>query len=85
MIKRVLDKNARVRLGTSSFSEPDWVGHFYPKGAKPSDYLSYYSRHFRTVEIDATYYAIPSRRTVEGWVGKTPDDFLLSANEKSSP
>jgi uncharacterized protein YecE (DUF72 family) len=66
-------------LGTSSFSEADWVGAFYPEGTKPGDYLSHYASKFRTVEVDATYYAIPARRTVEGWAAKTPEDFIISA------
>jgi uncharacterized protein YecE (DUF72 family) len=70
---------ALVRFGTSSFSSDDWVGPFYPPGTKPADYLRVYARAFDTVEVDATYYAVPSVRTVEGWVEKTPDGFLLSA------
>lgn len=72
-------ETAQVRIGTSSFSESDWVGSFYPKGTKPADYLTAYARNFNTVEIDATYYAVPARRTVEGWAARTPDDFLISA------
>jgi uncharacterized protein YecE (DUF72 family) len=68
-----------VRFGTSSFSSQDWVGPFYPAGSQPADFLSLYTRHFDTVEVDATYYAIPSARMVEGWADKTPDGFLLSA------
>lgn len=68
-----------IRFGTSSFSSEDWVGPFYPEGTKPAEFLSYYARQFDTVEVDATYYAIPSARTVEGWVEKTPEGFLISA------
>jgi uncharacterized protein YecE (DUF72 family) len=70
---------SQIKIGTSSFSETDWIGPFYPPGTKPADFLSYYAKKFKTVEIDATYYAIPSRRTVDGWRNKTPDDFLISA------
>ncbi|HSH00481.1 MAG TPA: DUF72 domain-containing protein, partial [candidate division Zixibacteria bacterium] len=66
-------------LGTSSFSENSWVGPFYPRGTKPGDYLRHYATRFDTVEIDATYYAIPSARTVDGWSAKTPDDFVFAA------
>jgi uncharacterized protein YecE (DUF72 family) len=69
----------QVRFGTSSFSWEDWVGPFYPAGAQPADFLRHYARVFDTVEVDSTYYAIPSLRTVEGWVRKTPESFLLSA------
>lgn len=68
-----------IRLGTSSFSESDWVGPFYPPGTKPADFLAYYATRYSTVEVDATYYAIPSRRTVEGWSKKISNDFILSA------
>ncbi len=67
------------RIGTSSFSETDWVGNFYPAGTKPADFLTVYASKFTTVEIDATYYAIPARRTVENWVRKTPEGFLICA------
>jgi uncharacterized protein YecE (DUF72 family) len=68
-----------IRIGTSSFSSKDWVGPFYPEKMKPGEFLAYYSRLFDTVEVDATYYRVPSRRMVEGWVANTPDDFLMSA------
>lgn len=68
-----------VRFGTSSFSSKDWVGPFYPKGTPPGAFLSHYARSFDTVEIDATWYAIPSARLVDGWVTKTPDTFRICA------
>jgi uncharacterized protein YecE (DUF72 family) len=68
-----------LRFGTSSFSEASWVGPFYPPGTKPADYLRVYAERFDTVEIDATYYAVPLLRTVEGWAAKTPADFLIAA------
>jgi uncharacterized protein YecE (DUF72 family) len=70
---------SKLRLGTSSFSSKDWVGPFYPERTQPADYLRRYAEHFDTVEVDATYYAIPSRSTVDGWKDKTPDGFLVSA------
>lgn len=73
------DQLPRVRLGTSSFSWEDWVGPFYPAGAKPGDFLRHYAARFDTVEVDATYYNIPSAATVAGWDEKTPAGFLLSA------
>ncbi|MCP4568929.1 MAG: DUF72 domain-containing protein [FCB group bacterium] len=79
MMVSKIGKTAQVRTGTSSFSERDWVGPFYPKGTKPADYLTTFAQNFNTVEIDATYYAIPARTTVEGWAARTPDDFLISA------
>lgn len=68
-----------LRFGTSSFSSKDWVGPFYPEGTGPQDFLREYARHFDTVEIDATYYAVPALRTVESWAEKTPEGFLFAA------
>jgi len=68
-----------IRFGTSSFSSSDWVGPFYPRGTKPAAFLGIYAQHYDTVEIDATYYAVPSARVVEGWVQKTPETFLIAA------
>jgi len=68
-----------IRLGTSSFSSPDWVGPMYPPGTPPGDFLRLYAQEFDTVEVDSTYYAVPSARTVDGWVAKTPEDFVLAA------
>ena len=69
--------DAPVRFGTSSFSSTDWVGPFYPQGMQPGAFLTWYARSFDTVEIDATYYAVPSARLVDGWYEKTPDDFRI--------
>ena len=68
-----------IRLGTSSFSSPDWVGPYYPVGTAPADFLALYAREFDTVEVDSTYYAVPSARTVDGWAAKTPAEFVLAA------
>jgi uncharacterized protein YecE (DUF72 family) len=68
-----------VRFGTSSFSSTDWIGPFYPRGLRPADFLRYYCTQFSTVEIDATYYHVPPASTVESWVRKTPESFLIAA------
>ncbi len=70
---------AVVRIGTSSWSSPDWRGRFYPPATEPGDFLSFYATRFDTVECDATFYRIPSARTVDGWREKTPEGFLFAA------
>lgn len=70
---------AELRFGCSSFSSADWVGPFYPEGTAPGDFLRFYAQHFDTVEVDATYYAVPRTSVVDGWREKTPENFLLSA------
>lgn len=66
-----------VTLGTMAWSFDTWVGPFYPPGTKPAGYLTEYAKHFRAVEIDSTFYAIPRESVVEGWAAKTPDDFCF--------
>jgi uncharacterized protein YecE (DUF72 family) len=66
-------------VGTSSFTATGWRGTFYPEGMKAADYLSYYASQFDTVEIDSTWYGIPSEKSVKRWNAQTPDDFVFSA------
>jgi uncharacterized protein YecE (DUF72 family) len=66
-------------VGTVSWSKQDWVGSFYPANLKPPQFLEAYTRSFRTVEIDATFYSIPQRSTVSGWRDRTPDGFVFAA------
>ena len=56
-----------IRLGTQGWNYDSWVGPFYPERTKAADFLSTYARGFNTVEVDSTFYAIPSVRTVRGW------------------
>jgi uncharacterized protein YecE (DUF72 family) len=68
-----------LRLGTSSWSSQDWVGPFYPPGTTPADFLGAYSQHFDTVEVDSTYYRIPSESMVRNWRDRTPPGFTFAA------
>jgi uncharacterized protein YecE (DUF72 family) len=67
-----------IRIGTSGFSYDDWVGPVYPPDLPASEHLGYYAHQFSTVEINTTFYRVPALRMVEGWVRKTPPDFLFS-------
>ncbi len=69
----------RIRLGTSGWSYPDWVGNFYPAGSKPAAFLRLYSQKYRTVEIDSTFYGVPKESSVLRWRDETPDDFKFAA------
>jgi len=66
-------------LGTSSWSSKDWDGVFYPAGMAPGDYLAHYATRFATVEVDATFYRIPSASMTAKWARVLPEGFLLSA------
>jgi uncharacterized protein YecE (DUF72 family) len=69
-----------VRFGIASWTDPTMTapGVFYPKGANTAEErLRYYSDQFPVVEVDATYYVLPSKRTAESWVERTPKDFVF--------
>ena len=68
-----------LHLGTQGWSYPSWVGPFYPAGAPASSFLEAYAAHFRTVELDTTFYAVPRRSTIAGWRARTPDGFQFAA------
>jgi uncharacterized protein YecE (DUF72 family) len=72
-------KEVPLYLGTSSWSFDDWRGTVYPVAAKPADYLSYYAQRFRAVEIDMTFYRIPTEAMVKRWDQKTPTNFRVAA------
>ena len=65
-------------IGCSGWSYSGWKGTFYPKDMESKDYLSYYSKFFNFVEVDSTYYNIPSRFVVRAWKDKTPVDFKFT-------
>lgn len=73
-----------IRVGTSGFSYADWVGSAYPEGTAKRDMLPLYARLFDTVEIDATYYAVPGQKTVASWIERTPRDFSFSVKAHKS-
>ncbi len=68
----------KLHLGTLGWSYPFWRGSFYPPRAKAADYLSYYASQFNTVEVDSTFYRIPTAETVHNWHNHTPKGFLFS-------
>lgn len=70
---------SNLYLGTSSWSSKDWLGPFYPEGMKPGRFIEAYARRFRAVEIDSTFYSIPSRSIVASWKEKTPQGFIFAA------
>lgn len=63
-------------IGTSGWSYNEWTGVFYP--TTTTNKLSFYSKIYRTAEVDSTFYAYPSKGLVHGWARNTPDDFVFS-------
>jgi uncharacterized protein YecE (DUF72 family) len=67
-----------LHLGTIGFSYNFWKGKFYPNKTSSKNYLAYYSTQFNTVEIDSSFYRIPTSQTVENWRKQVPEGFLFS-------
>ena len=76
----VLAAGTPIRFGTASWTDPSLIapGVFYPGRATSAEArLRYYSSLFSSVEVDSTYYALPTRRVAELWVERTPADFVF--------
>ncbi len=69
---------SRLMIGTDGWNWEDWVGVFYPEGTPKSEFLREYSRHYNIVEVDSTFYRIPSKATVQRWIEETPDHFFFA-------
>src|ERR1019366_9070681 len=69
---------ARVWLGTSGFSYKEWRPSFYPEGLPDKQFLQYYATRLNSVEIDYTFYRMPSAKTIETWKNAVPEDFRFT-------
>lgn len=67
-----------IHIGTQGWNYDDWVGSFYPRGSRTADLLDLYVKAFDTVEVDSTFYAIPSEASVKSWITRAPDGFTYS-------
>src|SRR5439155_21055565 len=68
---------APIRIGTCSWADDALSKHWYPSGVAPRERLPYYAERFSTVEVDSTYYRVPTESTVRGWADRTPDGFVM--------
>jgi len=80
LFRTAADRGAEmaVFVGVSGFSYPSWKGKFYPKDAKSEEFLGYYSQYLDTVEINSSFYAVPSASMVKSWSEKTSEKFRFS-------
>lgn len=62
-------------IGTSGWSYKHWHGIFYPEDIKPDKYLEYYTTRFSCVELNSCFYHLPVKKSVTGWMNRTPDSF----------
>lgn len=68
----------RIRVGTSGWSYDHWAGVFYPDRLPAARRLEFYASRFDTVEIDATFYRLPSEHAVASWRDAVPDGFVFA-------
>jgi uncharacterized protein YecE (DUF72 family) len=70
--------SGEIRIGTSGWHYRHWENRFYPAGLRPAGYLDEYVRHFDTVEVNNSFYRMPSRKTLQDWAERAPGDFLFA-------
>ena len=68
----------RVRVGTSGYNYPEWRGTFYPEKFSTDKMLAYYAERFPTVEINYTFYRLPTEKLLAGWDAGTPPAFSFT-------
>ncbi len=67
-----------ILVGTSGYNYPEWKGSFYPSDLSAAKMLPYYASKFRTVEINYTFYRMPTSKIVAGWAAQVPPGFRFT-------
>src|SRR6476659_6964570 len=67
-----------VHIGCSGWNYRDWRDAIYPEGLPARRWLERYAELFDTVEVNNTFYRLPSQSAVEGWVDQTPPGFVIA-------
>jgi uncharacterized protein YecE (DUF72 family) len=66
------------RVGTSGWHYAHWAGLFYPADLPPGDWLGFYARHFDTVEINRSFYRLPTAGAMQAWRDAVPEGFVFA-------
>jgi uncharacterized protein YecE (DUF72 family) len=69
--------SGRVLVGTSSWADPGFVKEWYPPRIPAKERLPWYAQRFEAVELNSSFYAVPDRNAVRGWVEATPPGFVF--------
>jgi uncharacterized protein YecE (DUF72 family) len=67
-----------ILIGTSGYNYPEWKGSFYPADTPSAKMLPYYATRFPTVEINYTFYRMPTPKLVAGWAAQVPSTFRFT-------
>ncbi|HEY3816164.1 MAG TPA: DUF72 domain-containing protein [Polyangiaceae bacterium] len=68
----------RVLVGTSGYSYKEWKPSFYPADLPARGFLSFYAERLPTVEINNTFYRMPTTKLLQGWAGEVPETFMFA-------
>jgi len=74
----LVSTNTRCFIGTSGWDYPHWKHRFYPDDLKTANWLSWYADCFNSVEVNSSFYRLPSESTVRRWRDTVPDGFRIS-------
>lgn len=66
------------KIGCSGFYYSDWKTIFYPIGLAPKNWFGFYCQHFNTIEINSTFYKMPSQKSFEKWYNESPPEFVFT-------
>ncbi len=69
---------ARILVGTSGWTYPEWRGFFYPDDLPSDRFLEYYAARFPTTEVNYSFYHLPSPASYEKWAAQVPETFIFS-------
>jgi uncharacterized protein YecE (DUF72 family) len=67
----------KIYVGTSGYGYKEWKGIFYPDKIAPKEMLRFYSEHFGTVEINNTFYRMPTESVLTSWADQVPEAFVF--------
>src|SRR4051812_28717538 len=68
----------RTHIGTSGYNYPEWRGSFYPEKFPTAKMLAFYAERFNTVEVNYTFYRMPTEALLAGWAAGTPPHFVFT-------
>ena len=68
----------KIHVGTSGFAYKEWRGTFYPSTLAPEEMLRSYARRLGAVEINNTFYRMPTAKLLEGWAEQVPKSFRFA-------
>lgn len=68
----------KIFVGTSGYSYKEWKGKFYPEKISPKEMLRFYSERLTTVEINNTFYHMPTEPVLTSWAEQVPDHFVFA-------